>query len=78
MIIEVGENLPDKLKDVVDNQLDYLKMEFQKIGEISLDIDQSKAISVTNTETNIRHNRYRDMGKFVTKILTLLLTMYPE
>ena len=78
MIIELGENLPDKLKDVVDNQLDYLKMEFQKIGEISLDIDQSKVISVANTETNIRHNRYRDMGKFVTKILTLLLTMYPE
>ena len=62
MIIEADGNLPNKLKDVVDNQLEYLKMEFQKIEEISQEIDRSKSKEIANSETNIIHNRYRDMG----------------
>ena len=67
MIIEADGNLPSKLKDVVDNQLEYLKMEFQKIEEISQEIDRSKSKEIANSETNIIHNRYRDMGGLIMK-----------
>ena len=62
MIIEADGNLPNKLKDVVDNQLEYLKMEFQKIEQISQEIEQNKSKEIAHSEANIIHNRYRDMG----------------
>ena len=63
MRIEADENLPEKLNHVIDSQIEFLKMEFEKIGEISdNEIDKSKTREIATTEENIKHNRYRDMG----------------
>ena len=65
ILVAAKENLPDILKNLIDYQMDFLKMEYQKIEEIACAIDQNKSTAIALSEANIKHNRYRDMGKFI-------------
>ena len=78
MIIEVGENLPKKLKDLLNNQQEFLQMEFQKLENISQDIDQCNSTTIATSAANMKHNRYRNMGGFVIilKLVSLCLLFH--